>query len=441
MKIYRYPSISAEKRVSAIVHRGLSYRKKDIDAVARILEDVRRNGDGAVIKYANQFDSPALTVASIKVTAKEQEAASKKVDGSFMRALDRAASQIEAFHRQQVRQSWIHTQKPGTLLGQLIHPVDAAGIYVPGAKGGKTPLVSTVLMTAIPAKIAGVKKIAMVTPSTSEGRVNVHLLAAAEKVGINQIFKVGSAWAIAALAYGTETIPQVDVIVGPGNVYVTLAKKMVAGIVGIDMLAGPSEVLVIADDTAVPEFVAADLLSQAEHDELSSAVLVTNSTDMATAVAAEVERQLAGLARREIAGKSLSRFGAILVVKNLDTAVELANRIAPEHLELLLNDPFEWMGHIRNAGALFLGHYTPEPVGDYMAGPNHVLPTGGTARFASALSVDHFIKKTSIIHYSRGAFEEEAADIIRLAEIEGLDAHARSIKVRLKNMDHRRKRW
>jgi histidinol dehydrogenase len=441
MKIYRYPSISAEKRVSAIVHRGLSYRKKDIDAVARILEDVRRNGDGAVIKYANQFDSPALTVASIKVTAKEQEAASKKVDGSFMRALDRAASQIEAFHRQQVRQSWIHTQKPGTLLGQLIHPVDAAGIYVPGAKGGKTPLVSTVLMTAIPAKIAGVKKIAMVTPSTSEGRVNVHLLAAAEKVGINQIFKVGSAWAIAALAYGTETIPQVDVIVGPGNVYVTLAKKMVAGIVGIDMLAGPSEVLVIADDTAVPEFVAADLLSQAEHDELSSAVLVTNSTDMATAVAAEVERQLAGLARREIAGKSLSRFGAILVVKNLDTAVELANRIAPEHLELLLIDPFEWMGHIRNAGALFLGHYTPEPVGDYMAGPNHVLPTGGTARFASALSVDHFIKKTSIIHYSRGAFEEEAADIIRLAEIEGLDAHARSIKVRLKNMDHRRKRW
>lgn len=441
MKIYRYPSISAEKRVSAIVHRGLSYRKKDIDAVARILEDVRRNGDGAVIKYANQFDSPALTVASIKVTAKEQEAASKKVDGSFMRALDRAASQIEAFHRQQVRQSWIHTQKPGTLLGQLIHPVDAAGIYVPGAKGGKTPLVSTVLMTAIPAKIAGVKKIAMVTPSTSEGRVNVHLLAAAEKVGINQIFKVGSAWAIAALAYGTETIPQVDVIVGPGNVYVTLAKKMVAGIVGIDMLAGPSEVLVIADDTAVPEFVAADLLSQAEHDELSSAVLVTNSTDMATAVAAEVERQLAGLARREIAGKSLSRFGAILVVKNLDTAVELANRIAPEHLELLLIDPFEWMGHIRNAGALFLGHYTPEPVGDYMAGPNHVLPTGGTARFASALSVDHFIKKTSIIHYSRGAFAEEAADIIRLAEIEGLDAHARSIKVRLKNMDHRRKRW
>jgi histidinol dehydrogenase len=441
MKIYRYPSISAEKRVSAIVYRGLSYRKKDIDAVARILEDVRRNGDGAVIKYANQFDSPALTVASIKVTAKEQEAASKKVDGSFMRALDRAASQIEAFHRQQVRQSWIHTQKPGTLLGQLIHPVDAAGIYVPGAKGGKTPLVSTVLMTAIPAKIAGVKKIAMVTPSTSEGRVNVHLLAAAEKVGINQIFKVGSAWAIAALAYGTETIPQVDVIVGPGNVYVTLAKKMVAGIVGIDMLAGPSEVLVIADDTAVPEFVAADLLSQAEHDELSSAVLVTNSTDMATAVAAEVERQLAGLARREIAGKSLSRFGAILVVKNLDTAVELANRIAPEHLELLLIDPFEWMGHIRNAGALFLGHYTPEPVGDYMAGPNHVLPTGGTARFASALSVDHFIKKTSIIHYSRGAFEEEAADIIRLAEIEGLDAHARSIKVRLKNMDHRRKRW
>jgi histidinol dehydrogenase len=436
MKIYRYPSKSAEKRVSEIVCRGQSYRKKDIDAVARILEDVRCNGDEAVIKYANRFDSPALTVASIKVTAKEQEAASKKVDRSFARALNHAAFQIETFHRQQLRQSWIDTQKPGTILGQLIHPVDAAGIYVPGAKGGKTPLVSTVLMTAIPAKIAGVQHIAMVTPSTIEGRVDAHLLVAAQKVGINAIYKVGSAWAIAALAYGTETIPKVDVIVGPGNIYVTLAKKMVSGTVGIDMLAGPSEVLVIADNTAAPEFVAADLLSQAEHDVLSSAVLVTNSTGTATAVAAEVERQLADLTRREIARKSLARFGAILVVKNLETAVELANRIAPEHLELLVNDPFEWMGQIRSAGALFLGPYTPEPVGDYIAGPSHVLPTAGTARFASALSVDHFIKKTSIIHYSQAAFRKEAADIIRLAEIEGLDAHARSIKVRLERAEN-----
>jgi histidinol dehydrogenase len=434
MKIYHYPSTSAEKRVSEIVRRGLSYRKKDINAVARILEDVRRNGDEALIKYANRFDSPAMTVASIKVTAKEQEAASKTVDRSFVRALNRAASQIETFHRQQVRQSWIHTQNPGTILGQLIHPVDAAGIYVPGAKGGKTPLVSTVLMTAIPAKIAGVQYIAMVTPSTIEGTVDAHLLVAAKMVGINAIYKVGSAWAIAALAYGTATIPKVDVIVGPGNLYVTLAKKMVSGTVGIDMLAGPSEVLVIADDTAVPEFIAADLLSQAEHDVLSSAVLVTNSTVTATAVAAEVERQLAGLTRREIARKSLARYGAILVVNDLDTAVELANRIAPEHLELLVSDPFEWMGNIHSAGALFLGHYSPEPVGDYIAGPNHVLPTGGTARFASALSVDHFIKKTSIIHYSLGAFKKEAADIIRLAEIEGLEAHARAIKVRLKNI-------
>jgi histidinol dehydrogenase len=434
MKIYHYPTTSAEKRVSEIVRRGLSYRKKDINAVARILEDVRRNGDEALIKYANRFDSPAMTVASIKVTAKEQEAASKTVDRSFVRALNRAASQIETFHRQQVRQSWIHTQNPGTILGQLIHPVDAAGIYVPGAKGGKTPLVSTVLMTAIPAKIAGVQYIAMVTPSTIEGTVDAHLLVAAKMVGINAIYKVGSAWAIAALAYGTATIPKVDVIVGPGNLYVTLAKKMVSGTVGIDMLAGPSEVLVIADDTAVPEFIAADLLSQAEHDVLSSAVLVTNSTVTATAVAAEVERQLAGLTRREIARKSLARYGAILVVNDLDTAVELANRIAPEHLELLVSDPFEWMGNIHSAGALFLGHYSPEPVGDYIAGPNHVLPTGGTARFASALSVDHFIKKTSIIHYSLEAFKKEAADIIRLAEIEGLEAHARAIKVRLKNI-------
>jgi histidinol dehydrogenase len=434
MKIYHYPSKSAEKRVSDIVNRSLSFKKKDIDAVSRMLEDVRRHGDNAVIKYANRFDSPALTVASMKVTAKELEAASKKMDRSFVRALNRAASQIEVFHRQQVHKSWIHLQRPGTILGQLINPVDAVGIYVPGAKGGKTPLVSTVLMTAIPAKIAGVQNIIMVTPSTKEGRVNPHLLVAAKKVGISEIYKIGSAWAIAALAFGTETIPKVDVIVGPGNIYVTLAKKMVSGSVGIDMIAGPSEVLVIADDTASPGFAAADLLSQAEHDVLSSAILVTNSTETATAVATEVERQLATLARKEIAMESLARFGVILVVKDLNIALDLANRIAPEHLELQVEDPFEYVGQIRNAGAVFLGHYTPEPVGDYIAGPNHVLPTAGTARFASALSVDHFIKKTNIIHYSQGAFKKEASDVIRLAEIEGLDAHARSIKVRLKKV-------
>jgi histidinol dehydrogenase len=431
MKIYSYPSRAAEQKVSAIVNRGLTFRKKDYQTVSRILEDVRRNGDAAVIKYANRFDSAKLTIDTIKITAGEMDAASVKVDRKFIRALNRAASQIQAFHRQQLRKSWINTRRPGTLLGQMINPVDAAGVYVPGARGGKTPLVSTVLMTAIPAKIAGVKTIVMVTPSTKAGGVDPHLLVAAKKVGINDIYKVGSAWAVGALAYGTGTIPKVDVIAGPGNIYVTLAKKIVSGTVGIDMIAGPSEVLVLADGSAIPEFAAADLLSQAEHDALSSAILVTDSNKTAKAVAGEVERQLATLTRREIARESLSRFGAILVVKDVDAAVELANRMAPEHLELQINQPFEYIGRIHNAGAVFIGNYTPEPVGDYIAGPNHVLPTAGTARFASALSVDHFIKTTSIIHYSPAAFKQEAGDVIRLAEIEGLDAHVRSIKMRL----------
>jgi histidinol dehydrogenase len=431
MKIYHYPSKSAQKKVDDIVSRGLSFKKTDYQAVSRILEDVRRHGDRAVIKYARRFDAPGLTIKKIAVTEEEMVTASKKVDRSFVRALNRAADQITAFHRQQVRKSWINTERPGTVLGQLIHPVDAVGVYVPGATGGKTPLISSVLMTAIPAKIAGVGKIVMLTPSTKAGGVNPHLLVAAKKVGIDEIYKVGSAWAIGALAYGTPTIPKVDVIVGPGNIYVTLAKKIVAGTVGIDMIAGPSEILVIADDTAVPEYAAADLLSQAEHDVLSSAILVTNSEKTAIAIAAEVKRQLAFLARKEIAAKSLAKFGAIFLVKNLDTAAQLANRIAPEHLELQIDYPFEYIGQIRNDRAVSLGHYTPEPVGDYIAGPNHVLPTAGTARFASALSVDHFVKKTSIIHYSPKAFKREAKDAMRLAEIEGLDAHARSIQVRL----------
>jgi histidinol dehydrogenase len=430
MKIYQYPSKTAESKVSALINRGLSFRKKDYQTVSRILEDVRRNGDDAVLKYARRFDAPDLSLDAMKVGVQEMVAASKKVDRAFVRAMNRAASQIEAFHRQQVRQSWIDTRRPGVLLGQMVNPVDAAGIYVPGARGGETPLVSTVLMTAIPAKIAGVKNIVMVTPSTRDGGVNPHLLAAAGKVGIKQIFKIGSAWAIAALAYGTATIPRVDVIAGPGNIYVTLAKKIVSGTVGIDMIAGPSEVLVIADDSANPSFAAADLLAQAEHDALSSAILVTDSAGIAAAVAAELEKQLAALTRQEIAAASLSGFGAIFVVPNLEAAVNLANRIAPEHLELQINDPFEYVGKIRHAGAVFLGHYTPEPIGDYAAGPNHVLPTAGTARFASALSVDHFTKKTSIIHYAQSALTQEAADVMRLAEVEGLNAHANSIKVR-----------
>jgi histidinol dehydrogenase len=432
MKIYRFPSRSAESRLKAIVDRELAFRKKDMQQVARILNDVRRNGDAALIRYTNRFDAPDLTADRLAATPEEFEAAESAVDESFARALNRAAEQIASFHRLQRQKSWLQTDRPGTLLGQMVHPVAAAGVYVPGARGGTTPLVSSVLMGAIPARIAGVGRIAMATPPTRDGRVDPHLLVAARKVGVDAVYKIGSAWAIAALAYGTETVSKVNVIVGPGNVFVTLAKKIVSGTVGIDMIAGPSEVLVIADGGADPEFVAADLLAQAEHDVLASSVLITDSAPAARAVADAVGRQLAGLSRRDIAEQSLKRYGAILVVPDLVTAVDLANRIAPEHLELQIQEPFEVMGLIRNAGAVFLGHYTPEPVGDYIAGPNHVLPTAGTARFSSALSVEHFMKKTSIIHYSWDAFKQEAADIIRLAEIEGLTAHANAVRVRLK---------
>jgi len=431
MKIYNYPSKSAEKRIASIANRGLGFKKKDVLLVTRILEDVRKNGDKALIEYSNRFDSPELTITSIKATREEIDTAAKRVDRSFVRALNRAIKQIQGFHKQQFIKSWINTKRPGTLLGQMVNPVDSAGVYVPGGMGGKTPLVSSVLMGVIPAKVAGVKHIAMVTPPNRDGKVNPHLLTAAKKIGVNSVYKVGSAWAIAALAYGTETIPKVDVIVGPGNIYVTIAKKIVAGTVGIDMIAGPSEILVIADSTANPEYIAADLLSQAEHDILSSSILVTNSKATAKAVALAVDEKLEALKRKEIAEKSMSSFGAIIVVPDIDSAVELSNRIAPEHLEIQIKDPFAVIGQIRNAGAVFLGDYTPEPVGDYIAGPNHVLPTAGTARFSSALSVDNFVKKTSLIHYSKQAFEREAGDIIRLAEIEGLDAHANAVKIRL----------
>ena len=432
MKIYTYPSTGAEKKIDAVINRGMDFKKKDVTAVTRILEAVRKEGDDALIRYANRYDAPHMQVGELTATGAEFEAAAAKVDRGFRRALNRAAAQIESFHRLQLPKSWIHTRRPGTLLGQLVNPVDAAGVYVPGGKGGTTPLVSSVLMGVIPAKIAGVSRIVMATPPTRDGSINPHLLVAARKVGVDAVYKVGSAWAIGALTYGTETIPKVDVIVGPGNLYVTLAKKIVAGTVGIDMIAGPSEILIIADRHANPEYLAADLLAQAEHDPLASAMLIVDSMELAQSATAAVKRQLANLPRAEIAAESIRRFGAVFVVSKLSIGVDLANRIAPEHLELQLRDPFDILGRIRNAGAVFLGEYTPEPVGDYIAGPNHVLPTGGTARFASALSVDHFIKKTSIVHYSREAFRKEARDIILLAGKEGLGAHANAVRLRLK---------
>lgn len=431
MKIYTYPSPAAEKRLGTIENRTIGFKKKDITAVNRIIENIRKKGDAALIGYTHQFDSTAVTASSIQVTSQEIEAAKNKTDPAFLKALNRAARQIKAFHRKQLQKSWISTDRAGVLLGQLINPVDAAGIYVPGGREGKTPLVSTVLMCAIPAVLAGVSRISMVTPPMKNGAVNPHLLVAAKKAGVRDIYKAGSAWAIAALAYGTESIPKADVIVGPGNIYVTLAKKLVSGDVGIDMLAGPSEILIVADDSAVPAYVAADLLSQAEHDPLSSSILVTTSTEIAKHVTMALEEQLPTLQRKSIAAAALKAYGAILVVPDITTAISIANRIAPEHLELQIQDPFSIIGNIRHAGAVFVGNHTPEPAGDYIAGPNHVLPTAGTARYASALSVDHFVKKTSLIHYAEAPFKKEARDIMKLAEVEGLDAHVNSVGIRL----------
>lgn len=432
MKLFNYPSPAAEKRLTAIAGRDINFRKKDVQTVSRILAEVKKKGDAAVIDFTRQFDAPKMTAGDLIVSEAELAGAGKKVSRKFRQALNRAVSQIEAFHEQQRPRSWFQASRPGVFLGQMAHPVDAAGIYVPGAQGGKTPLVSSVLMGGIPAKIAGVGHVAMTTPPTRTGEVDPHLLVAARKIGIDVIYKAGSAWAVAALAYGTETVRNVDVIVGPGNIYVTLAKKLVAGTVGIDMIAGPSEILVIADATANPDHIAADLLSQAEHDPLSSSILLTDNAATAQGAIEAVGRQLEQLGRKSIAAESLHRFGGVFLVPDIDTAIGLANRLAPEHLELLVETPLELVGQIRNAGAVFLGHHTPEPVGDYVAGPNHVLPTAGTARFASALSVDNFVKKTSLLQYSEAAFRREAGDIVQLAEVEGLGAHANSIRVRLK---------
>jgi len=430
MKIYQYPSKAAEKRVRSTIERGLGFSKTDYENVETFLKDVKTRGDEALVEYTNKFDSGKVTVDSLKVSQKEFDQALKKVDDSFLKALDCAVNQVTLFHKKQRQNSWIDTPRNGVMTGQLIKPVNAAGIYVPGAQGGKTPLVSSVLMGGIPAKTAGVQSINLMTPPMENGEISPHILVAAQKIGIDSVFKAGSAWAIGALAYGTKQIPKVDVIVGPGNIYVTLAKKIVSGSVGIDMIAGPSEILIIADKDANPEFIAADLLSQAEHDILASSILITDSQDLADNTLTALEKQIENLSRKDTAKKSIESFGAVMKVPDIETAIKLSNRLAPEHLELIVKEPFNYIDQIHNAGALFLGPYTPEPMGDYIAGPNHVLPTAGTARFSSALSVENFIKKTSLIHYSQQAFNREADDVIKLAEIEGLTAHANCIKIR-----------
>lgn len=398
------------------------------EVVAEIIQNVRNNGDSALLGYCEKFDGAKLE--SLQVTEEEIQDAVASVDPDFLRILRRAAANISKFHSQQKRTSFIINDESGVVMGQKIIPVDRAGLYVPG---GTAAYPSTVLMDALPARIAGVKEIVMVTPPNREGKVNPVILAAAWVAGVDRIFKVGGAQAIAALAYGTESIPKVDKIVGPGNAFVAEAKKQVYGQVSIDMIAGPSEILIVADGNSNPRHLAADLLSQAEHDKMASAVLITDSMRLAEDVQAEIERQLNALEREAIARTSIESNGKIIVASNLNKAIEIANEIAPEHLELCVDNPFDYLDSVRHAGSIFMGRNCPEALGDYLAGPNHTLPTSGTARFSSPLSVDDFIKKTQYTYFTREALQNVAEDVAAFARLEGLTAHARSALVRLED--------
>ena len=396
-------------------------------AVGEILSNVRANKDAALFKYNKDFDKADINASNIVVTKEEIEKAYTKVDPKLVNVIRKALKNIKEYHEKQKQYSWFDSKPDGTILGQKVTALSRVGVYVPG---GKAAYPSSVLMNVIPAKVAGVEQIIMCTPPDHEGKVYPTTLVAANEAGVDVIYKAGGAQAIAAMAYGTESIPKVDKICGPGNIYVALAKKAVFGYVSIDSVAGPSEILVIADETANPRYVAADLLSQAEHDEMASAILITTSNELAQKVSDEIDGFLKELSRSEIISKSLDNYGYILLVDNIDDAVDVANEIASEHLEIVTKNPFDTMTKIKNAGAIFLGEYSSEPLGDYFAGPNHVLPTNGTAKFFSALSVDDFIKKSSIISYSRNALEEIHNDIETFATAEHLTAHANSIKVR-----------
>lgn len=395
--------------------------------VSEIVNNVKENGDKAVFEYTEKFDHFALNSGNIRVTEEEIKEAYKEIPEDLIEVYRHSAANIRTFHEKQLRQSFIETRPDGSILGQRITPIEKAGVYVPG---GKAAYPSSVLMNVVPAKVAGVPKIVMTTPCNKEGKVNAGTLVAADIAGVDEIYKVGGAQAIAALAFGTESVPKVDKITGPGNIFVALAKKAVYGHVSIDSVAGPSEILVLADETANPRYVAADLLSQAEHDELASAILITTSKDLAEKVSKEVDGFTETLERREIILKSLSNYGYILVAENMEDAIAAANDIASEHLEILTKNPYETMTKIKNAGAIFMGEYSSEPLGDYFAGPNHILPTNGTARFFSPLSVDDFIKKTSLISFSKDALEKVHTEIEAFAKSEGLTAHTNSIKVR-----------
>ena len=415
---------------AAILARGEESGREVEQIVQNIIADVRGRGDAAVLDYTDRFDR--LTVASVaelEVTADEIDEAFARCSSEDLDALKLAVERVARFHEKQKTQTWLSTEEPDVMLGQMISPLARVGIYVPG---GKASYPSSVIMNAVPAKVAGVPEVIMVAP-TPDGEINPHVLAAARLAGVDRIFRIGGAQAVAALAFGTATIPKVDKVTGPGNIYVATAKKLVFGQVGIDMIAGPSEILVINDGSGTPAHIAADLLSQAEHDELASSILITTDRKFGKAVAAEVEQQLKELSRESIARKSWESYGAIIVAGTLTEAIDFSNRIAPEHLELAVADPFAILSQIKNAGAIFMGHFTPEAAGDYLAGPNHTLPTGGTARFFSPLSVDDFVKKSSIVYFSREGLNRLGGDIVRIAALEGLEAHGRSVSIRLKS--------
>ena len=432
MRIVKLTAESKKGLLEDLLQRSPNHYGQYESAVAEIIETVKKGGDEALFSYTEKFDHCKMDAAHIRVTREEIDEAYQKVDADFVEVMKKSAANIRAFHEKQLRNSWFDPKPDGTILGMKILPIAIAGVYVPG---GKAAYPSSVLMNVLPAKVAGVERIIMTTPPGADGKVNPGTLVAAHIAGVDEIYKVGGAQAIVAMAFGTQSIPKVDKITGPGNIFVALAKKAYFGYVSIDSIAGPSEILVIADETANPRYVAADLLSQAEHDELASAILITTSKTLADQVSIEVDRFVANLSRREIIEKSLNNYGYILLVDSLDEAADTANEIASEHLEILTKDPFAMMTKIRNAGAIFLGEYSSEPLGDYFAGPNHVLPTNGTARFFSPLNVDDFLKKTSIISYSRPALEKIHQDIECFAENEGLTAHANSIRVRFEKED------
>lgn len=427
MRIIDLNASSRKNLLDELLKRSPNHYGEYGERVNAILEEVKKKGDEALFSFTERFDGAKITRDNIRVTREEIEEAYRKVDPELLTVIRKALVNIRSFHEKQKRNSWFDSQPDGTLLGQKITPLQSVGVYVPG---GKAVYPSSVLMNIVPAKVAGVERILMTTPPGKDGKISVNTLVAAHEAGVDEIYKAGGAQAIGALAYGTASIPKVDKIVGPGNIYVALAKKAVYGFVSIDSIAGPSEILVLADETANPRFVAADLLSQAEHDEMASAILVTTSRTLAEQVAGEVDIFLSKLSRREILLKSLENYGWILVADTMDEAIETANAIASEHLEIVTKDPFQVMTKIRNAGAIFIGEYASEPLGDYFAGPNHVLPTNGTARFFSPLGVDDFIKKSSLVYYSKEALKEVHEDIIRFAKAEGLTAHANSIAVR-----------